>query len=84
MVHIIHKIPKPNNNDLCPTCHGHKTILKITGFNCSKCKGTGFVSDDRVRAAFRQHYKCPANNCYGGKIGKRVTCPTCRGSGWKK
>ncbi len=81
MVHYIPTFPKPNNNSLCKTCHGHKTILKITGINCPKCKGKGFVSDDRIREPLRQVYKCRANNCYGGKIGKRVTCPTCRGSG---
>lgn len=62
----------PLQYDLCPECHGVKTVTRLTAKPCQACGGTGLVGPDR----------CP-RDCDNGKSWEweTVECPTCLGHG---
>ncbi|MEZ2214147.1 hypothetical protein AAE029_31270 [Sinorhizobium sp. CB7] len=62
----------PLQYDLCPECHGVKTVTRLATKRCEACGGTGLVGPDR----------CP-RDCDSGKSWEweTVECPTCLGHG---
>eukprot|EP00457_Paulinella_chromatophora_P010927 gb/GEZN01011046.1/.p1 GENE.gb/GEZN01011046.1/~~gb/GEZN01011046.1/.p1 ORF type:complete len:362 (+),score=43.17 gb/GEZN01011046.1/:31-1116(+) len=69
------------NNEICPRCRGHGAAHEDDVKTCTKCKGTGVITQrQQIAPGFVQQFQSPCGKCGGkGKL-STSTCPYCKGA----